>query len=104
MRDVIFVYQGALGWTVRKLIALNYAEHGVEYVGGDCLAQYVSLEAATNIANEYIEERPDSPECGICGKPAVCFGSYDGNQDYACDECCGHGCEDGSCYPLVVEE
>lgn len=37
--------------------------------------------------------------CAECGEPATCFGSYetDLNPAYACDECCGHGNEDGHC-------
>jgi hypothetical protein len=40
--------------------------------------------------------------CAICSKPAACFGQYDNMEagDYACDECCGHGCEDGRCYAV----
>lgn len=41
-------------------------------------------------------------ECSVCGKPATCFGSYEGqgNYGYGCDECCGHGNEDGHCDQL----
>lgn len=40
--------------------------------------------------------------CDYCGKQATCFGRYESMVDpsYACDECCGHGCEDGRCEPL----
>jgi len=42
-----------------------------------------------------------TPSCAICGKPATCHGSYDGAPDgFACDDCCGHGCEDGKCQPV----
>src|SRR5262249_24096588 len=36
-------------------------------------------------------------ECAHCGEPATCFGSYEDelHPAYACDECCGHGNEDG---------
>jgi hypothetical protein len=42
--------------------------------------------------------------CDHCEKrPAVCRGSYDnGPMCYACDECCGHGCEDGKCEHLTT--
>lgn len=50
----------------------------------------------------------EPPLCGVCGKPAACFGLYDdpdgdrsGDPDYACDSCCGHGCEDGKCDPIA---
>lgn len=39
--------------------------------------------------------------CATCGKPATCFGVYEHHLGYACDECCGHGCEDGFCEPLT---
>jgi hypothetical protein len=42
------------------------------------------------------------PTCEHCGeRPGACVGAYD--EDYpsiACDECCGHGCEDGRCEAL----
>lgn len=41
--------------------------------------------------------------CSICRKPAACFGRYDNMKTaaYACNDCCGHGCEDGWCRPVV---
>lgn len=46
--------------------------------------------------------------CSICGAPAVCVGRYDLPEDAppepACDSCCGHGCEDGSCYHIRNED
>lgn len=35
----------------------------------------------------------------VCGRPATCFGSYESSDNfgYGCDECCGHGNEDGWC-------
>jgi len=43
------------------------------------------------------------PECDICGKPASCIGIYDAMEGEApaCDECCGHGNEDGTCLPIA---
>lgn len=43
-----------------------------------------------------------APLCGECGaRPATCVGRYeDTPYAYGCDECCGHGCEDGVCFPL----
>ena len=37
--------------------------------------------------------------CFWCQAPATCHGTYEGHTGYACDECCGHGCEDGWCEP-----
>jgi hypothetical protein len=46
-------------------------------------------------------ERP-AQTCGSCGAPATCFGSYEGHASgFACDDCCGHGCEDGECVLIV---
>lgn len=44
----------------------------------------------------------DWPLCVSCGKPAACLGAYEGAevQEYACNVCCGHGCEDGYCSML----
>ena len=44
--------------------------------------------------------RDDDTVCDHCGeRRAVCVGRYedDGDPEYACDECCGHGSEDGWC-------
>lgn len=40
--------------------------------------------------------------CEWCGKPATCVGAYDGQEieTAACDDCCGHACEDGRCVPI----
>jgi len=36
------------------------------------------------------------PSCGTCGQPSSC--KYNG--DIYCDDCCGHGGEDGICNPV----
>ena len=59
--------------------------------------------AADTITDEQIR----GLECATCSKPATCVGSYE-DMPYpgepACDECCGHGCEDGHCDPLYDED
>lgn len=42
------------------------------------------------------------PACAHCGKLATCFGAYEmaDQPSFACDECCGHGCEDGVCIDI----
>lgn len=42
------------------------------------------------------------PQCSFCDAPAVCVGRYENatQDEYGCDECCGHGNEDGYCTPL----
>ncbi len=46
--------------------------------------------------------------CAQCGvRPAVCVGCYEGEGDVqlpACNECCGHGFEDGKCRPLDARD
>jgi hypothetical protein len=38
--------------------------------------------------------------CAFCERPATCFGSYESQAPgFACDDHCGHGCEDGRCVP-----
>lgn len=37
------------------------------------------------------------PRCRFCGTLATCHGTYEGDTGFACDACCGHGCEDGRC-------
>ena len=59
------------------------------------------------------------PTCEHCGeRPAACLGRYaDHNEEdcphedcaqhrgaYACNECCGHACEDGQCRPLELSD
>lgn len=41
--------------------------------------------------------------CRECGKPATCYGNYEMcGEAYACDDCCGHGNEDGWCKPVLA--
>lgn len=46
--------------------------------------------------------------CSHCRERiATCLGEYEsctGDEEYACDECCGHGNEDGHCQRLNAEE
>jgi hypothetical protein len=48
-------------------------------------------------------EREKAPRCAVCGKPATCLGRYEGHGpwQWACDDCCGHGNEDGECRPVA---
>lgn len=45
-------------------------------------------------------------KCATCGRPAACYGAYEGSEveEYACDVCCGHGNEDGHCRPVTPFE
>lgn len=41
-------------------------------------------------------------KCCYCGNEAACVGAYEGDRipEPSCDECCGHGNEDGVCWPI----
>lgn len=40
--------------------------------------------------------------CAICGCPATCVGRYNDAPvaEPACDGCCSHAADDGSCVPI----
>ena len=61
----------------------------------------------TVTAETITDEQIRSLRCALCGNPAACVGNYE-DMPYpgepACDECCGHGCEDGHCEPLYDED
>jgi len=46
--------------------------------------------------------RVASLRCAICDALATCVGRYENAVCWepACDECCGHVCEDGRCYSI----
>lgn len=46
---------------------------------------------------ERVRERWPFPKCRFCDNMAGCHGTYENSTGFACDECCGHGCEDGHC-------
>jgi hypothetical protein len=52
--------------------------------------------------SENVRILPMKNRCAICGKPATCHGKYeeDTEESFACDDCCGHGNEDGYCDPV----
>lgn len=58
-------------------------------------------------ADTLADEQIRALTCDICSKPATCVGSYE-DMPYpgepACDDCCGHGCEDGHCDALYDED
>lgn len=46
----------------------------------------------------------EDQRCAQCGGIATCTGSYEGAGEPdkpACDDCCGHGNEDGHCRPIL---
>lgn len=48
----------------------------------------------------------DPLACATCGNPATCVGRYEDMVDMepACDECCGHGNEDGLCHRVETRD
>lgn len=64
-----------------------------------------SLDAACTFLARVVEiQMATSPRlCATCGQPATCFGAYEEatTPTFACDECCGHGNEDGWCGPFA---
>ena len=42
----------------------------------------------------------DRARCSRCNNSATCIGRYesDGPLEFGCDDCCGHGNEDGFCW------
>jgi hypothetical protein len=60
---------------------------------------------ATDVPRDIEPQREPTPlVCHICGKTATCHGTYQGTTGYSCDDCCGHGCEDGHCEPIAAPE
>jgi hypothetical protein len=67
---------------------------------------------------EVLDAQMRELKCGICGNDAACIGRYDDHDEEtcthkgctqhrdepACNECCGHGCEDGNCTYLTDED
>jgi len=56
---------------------------------------------AVRVGSEIAKANGLVPLCASCGEPATCYGQYeDQPEGYACDDCCGHGCEGGKCHSL----
>lgn len=69
---------------------------------GDEGATIPEIVGAINRSNQAVTALFGERKCAHCGKDPTCFGSYEGSEyAYACDECCGHACEDGRCVPVV---
>lgn len=57
--------------------------------------------AVQGVLEEFASGKP--PLCGTCSRPATCvgYGERPETLSFGCDECCGHGNEDGWCVPLA---
>ena len=82
---------GHTKYTVRDAEEKHVCECGGEDGGRE---EAVAIAHAINRAGPCV--------CSNCGAPATCFGSYESDLTpaFGCDECCGHGCEDGHCSPV----
>lgn len=93
-----------LPWHVEPFSGCDPRRHVVVDDNGNVVAQCFGEDdgrtEALAICNAV--NRAGDKVCAHCGGPATCFGAYeDGlSPGYACDTCCGHGCEDGHCDQL----
>ena len=87
--------------------AERHKKHGDSYRIGQgwgmvqCADELDALLASLREAGAEPTEQPK--KCYSCGKPATCIGSYEGHDvdpQASCDDCCGHGNEDGYCKPI----
>lgn len=61
-------------------------------------AAFVNLVMGVQVPDA---SREREPKCRNCGRTAACFGAYEGHAaGFACNDCCGHGDEDGGCVLL----
>jgi hypothetical protein len=74
---------------------------GITHAGPDCgcTETYDFFLEAAVVPSEVVT-------CAICGGPAACIGAYEGRsvEEFACDNCCAHGNEDGHCRPIDPAE
>lgn len=65
------------------------------------MSERTTAGAEVNGSEPFAEAPGSGARCRECGKPATCYGEYEMcGEAYACDDCCGHGNEDGWCKPL----
>lgn len=88
----------------QNMIKLENAARRAESVAVDQRTQIDRLKAELEKANDkpitMLKAMAEGTEhCDMCGKPATCLGAYESEENlgFACDECCGHGNEDGWC-------
>jgi hypothetical protein len=90
--------------------------HTVETLSGEHATEALALGAARKeiarrskvmkVVTPATDEEIRSLRCTICGAPATCVGRYEDMPEPgepACDECCGHGCEDGQCEHMYYD-
>lgn len=51
----------------------------------------------------FVKQLGANVACQECGRRSICVGRYEGHgeEGASCDECCGHGNEDGHCHQLT---
>lgn len=115
--------QVAEAQAARNRVAANAVEHAVTWVlygdtppsgpgGGEKDPRAETLEdfrSGVGLPSAPITPTPTPERPALtcdCGAPATCSGQYEGHGGHtpACDDCCGHGNEDGHCKPIVPTE
>lgn len=84
------------------LVQDAWGMQGIPYAQYGRNPSWIKVSKIRELAATLLTRRdaPQEPRCHICGKSATCIGEYEtctGNEQFACDTCCGHGNEDGHC-------
>ena len=87
----------------------DYSDDPPDFPCCDCAGKdkrIAGLEAEVERLRAENTRLCDAARCHVCNAQATCIGSHhdecddDVVDEFACDECCGHCCEDGHCDPL----
>lgn len=65
----------------------------------ECQKDFDALKAHHEAERAKVAQLREAARCHTCGKQATCVGVYEGREpaEFGCDDCCGHGNEDGWC-------
>lgn len=101
----------SLPWSVRRAANIDSGppRHGIFDAEDSLVAECYGEEDAgltEALAIVTLMNYAGDRDCSVCGDPATCFGAYEAGLEpsYSCDECCGHGNEDGHCEPLEEKQ
>ena len=95
--------------TLEQVLSENESQAREEIrreLGDDEFENIATIRNATNEKAQLAGETDRQPVTAICDhckkQPATCIGAYEDDIAIrvACDECCGHGNEDGRCDPI----